>query len=240
MTAPNGLHSATETWLGRPSKTPGAAVPPAVASGLRTPAGGESRVEQGSANTPPAGVPHVIGLDPSLTGSGIASSHGWCETRGYVKAKAKDPGITQIPHGERLNAMVALTCEIVDLIGRPDLVVVEAPAFSRSNGGAHERAFLWWNLYRTLAGRDVPVAVMSIQQRLTYATGKGSGAKGAVIDAASRRWPMFATGGNDNLADAVVFCAAGMDWLGHPLAIVPASHRKALGSVAWPEFGGAL
>lgn len=235
MTAPRGTLSAvTEAWLNATPETSAMiALPLGIVAGPNPPAGSalESELAGGS-------IPIVIGLDPSLTATGVASSAGWCETRGYIKARAKDPGITQLPHAERYDAMKKLSWDIVDLVGYPDLIVIEAPAFSRTGGGAHERSYLWWSLYGAFKLRQIPVAVMSIQQRLTYATGKGSGGKGAVIDAASRRWPMFATGGNDNLSDAAVFCAAGMDHLGHPLAVVPASHRKALDAVAWPLIGG--
>lgn len=232
MTPPRGLTAVTNAWISQAPTTPAAGVP-LPAAGPTAPAGNDSGLEP-RANTTPAGAPHVIGVDPSLTGTGIASSHGWCQTRGYVKPKSKDPSITQLPHRHRLIAMTRLADEITTLIGQPDLVVMEAPAFTRSGGGAHERAWLWWELYRHMAQNQVPVAIMTIQSRLMYATGKGSGTKGAVIDAVSRRWPMFATGGNDNLADAVVFCAAGMDQAGHALAVVPATHRRALEAVAWP------
>jgi Holliday junction resolvasome RuvABC endonuclease subunit len=235
VTAPS-LTATTEALFAAPAKTPAGVLPLAPAGPAPGREGGpEARPEKPR----PAGVPipHCIGIDPSLTGAGVASSHGWCETRGYVKTRSKDPGITQLPYPQRLAALVDLARGIVELVGRPDLVVMEAPAFSRSGGGAHERSWMWWELYRALTSRDVPVAVMSIQARLMYATGKGSGSKGAVIDAASRRWPQFDTGGNDNLADAVVFAMAGMDWLGHPLTVMPTGHRKALDTVAWPEIG---
>lgn len=231
MTSPANLAAAD-------SLSPAAALP--AAAGL-SPSGRGRGLENHAEKPRPGGdLPHVIGLDPSLTAAGVASSQGWCKTVGYVKAKSKDPGITQLPHLQRYEAMTRLSWEIVDLIGQPDLIVIEAPAFTRSGGGAHERSYLWWSLFGAFKLRHIPVAVMSIQQRLTYATGKGSGSKGVVVDAVARRWPMFATGGDDNLADAAVFCAAGMDWLGHPLAVVPATHRAALSKVAWPTtIGGA-
>lgn len=49
-------------------------------------------------DTPAAGLapPIVIGIDPSLTGTGIASSNGWVEVIGYRKSRSKDPGITAV------------------------------------------------------------------------------------------------------------------------------------------------
>lgn len=184
-----------------------------------------------------ATAPTVVGLDTSLTATGIASSHGWCELAGYTDKKRP---ITKLPHAERVNALVRLAGEVLDLVGHPDMVVIETPAYAQSGGGAHERGWLWWELYRRLASREVPVALVTPQQRMLYATGKGSGGKGGVIDAVARRWPAFTTNGNDNLADAVALMAAGMDALGHALVPMPAANRAALNAVAWPQLGGVL
>lgn len=175
---------------------------------------------------------HVIGLDLSLTGTGVASSLGWCELVG-------DAGITTLRHTERIPALDGLRDRIVDLVGDPELVVVEEVAFSRTGGGAAERAWLWFDVIGRLIRRQVPVAVVITGTLKRYATGvgvrKGANTKGAVIDAVARRWPAFTTGGNDNLCDAVTLCAMGADHLGHPLAPMPKTHRAALETVKWPE-----
>lgn len=173
-------------------------------------------------------LPTAIGLDLSLTGSGIASSAGWCERVG-----AKD--ITTMPLDARLDAVDDLVEQIV-LLARPAaLVVVEVPAFSRAGGGALERSALWWTVVRTLRRCDVPVAEAFNQHRMRYATGRPKADKGAIIDAVARRWPQFETGGDDNLADASVLAAMGADHLGVPLASMPQTHRLALDGITWPE-----
>lgn len=173
-------------------------------------------------------TPTAIGLDLSLTGSGIASSAGWCELVGQ-----KD--ITTLPLDLRLSHVDQLASRILELVGRPTVALVEVPAFSRAGGGAWERAWLWHRVVRSLRHADVPVVEVYNQQRMTYATGKGSANKGAIIDAVARRWPQFTTGGNDNLADAVVMAAMGADRLGVPIGTVPASHRLALSRLDWPD-----
>lgn len=170
----------------------------------------------------------VIGLDLSLTGSGIASSAGWCERVG-----TKD--VTKLPLVARLAAVDDLVDQIVILCRQAVLVVVEVPAFSRAGGGVLERSGLWWLVARRLWIGEVPIAQVFNQQRMRYATGKPQADKGAVIDAVARRWPQFETGGDDNLADSAVLAAMGADWLGVPLAPMPATHRKALDGVRWPE-----
>jgi crossover junction endodeoxyribonuclease RuvC len=185
------------------------------------------------------GQPVVIGIDPSLTGTGIASSNGWCEVIGYKKQRAKDPGITQLPHPERLAAMRALLNQVLTIIGTPDLAVMELPAPSRSGGGAHERGWFWWQIYNQIHNRQIPIGLLTPNQRALYATGKGSASKGPVIDAVTRRFPDWATEGNDNACDAVALMAAGRDWLGHPIADLPKTHRAALDKATWPTLPGA-
>ncbi|WP_228981375.1 hypothetical protein [Streptomyces sp. DH12] len=176
----------------------------------------------------------VVGVDPSLTATGIASTRGWCQTVGYTRARAKDPGITQLPHPERRAALNNLRQTILDTIGHPDLVVMELPAVSRSGGGAHERGWLWWTLYDRLTRLDIPIGLLTPNQRAQYATGKGTAGKGMVVDAVARRWPQWPTEGDDNAADAVTLMAAGCDWLGTPLTTVPQTHRNALTKAIWP------
>lgn len=173
---------------------------------------------------------HVIGLDLSLTGSGVASSAGWCEVVGQ-----KD--VTTQPLDRRLAIIDDLADRILTLVRSPQLVVIEQPAFSRAGAGSIERHALWWLIVRALRGRDVPVAEVTARGRMRYATGKGAATKSAVVDAVARRWSSFETGGNDNLADSVVLCAMGCDHLGSPLAAVPQTHRAALDAVKWPDLG---
>lgn len=173
-------------------------------------------------------TPTAVGLDLSLTGSGIASSLGWCE-------KVGQGDITTKPLDQRIALVGDLAEQVLVLVGRPTIVCVEVPAFSRAGGGVLERSALWWLIVRSLHVRRITVVEIFNQQRMRYATGKGAANKGAIVDAVARRWPQFETGGDDNLADAAVLAAMGADWLGHPLAPMPATHRLALDKVRWPE-----
>lgn len=177
-------------------------------------------------------APVVIGIDTSLTATGLASSRGWCHTVGY--ADKKKP-ITKLHPRARITAMQAVLQAILLNTGTPDLVVLETPALSRSGGGGHERGWLWWELYRHLNNADIPIGLISTNQRMLYATGKGAATKSAVVDAVARRWPAWETAGDDNAADAVVLMAAGLDWLGHPLTPMPKTHRAAIDKAQWPD-----
>ncbi|WP_327594618.1 hypothetical protein [Streptomyces chartreusis] len=182
----------------------------------------------------PVDGPRVVGVDTSLTGTGLASSEGWCRVIGYVDKTKKHP-ISKLPRLERLAHMNVLLDQVMAGIGRPDLALMEGAALSRASGGAHERGWLWWRVFERLLDAGVPTGVMSTNQRLLYATGKGAGSKTVVLEQVVRRWPQWQTGGNDNAADAVVLMAAGRDWLRHPICAVPKTHRKAVDGADWPQ-----
>ncbi|GHB15419.1 hypothetical protein GCM10018777_56870 [Streptomyces albogriseolus] len=177
----------------------------------------------------------VIGVDPSLTATGVASSNGWCTVVGWTDKKRP---ITALPHPDRREALQHVRTLVLDTIGRPDLVVMELPAVSRSGGGAHERGWLWWEIYNYLVAREIPTGLMTPNARALYATGKGNAGKGAVVDSIARRFPAWTTEGNDNAADAVALMAAGRDWLGHPITDMPKTHRAALDKATWPTLPG--
>lgn len=172
---------------------------------------------------------HVLGIDPSLTATAVASSAGWVEVVG-AKGKAD---ATYPDRLARINLLAGQVCNLTRL--DTELVLVEGPSYRSTDPSAFDRAALWWLVYRGLHLREIPVAVITPSQRMVYATGRGNVKKGAVIDAVARRWPLFQTGGDDNAADAVVLMAMGLDRLGTPLAPMPVTHRRALEKVAWPE-----
>jgi crossover junction endodeoxyribonuclease RuvC len=175
--------------------------------------------------------PRVVGVDTSLKATGLASSEGWCRVIGYDDKK--NP-ITKLPHRERLVQMRRILNTVTAAIGHPDLAVMETAALSRAGGGAHERGWLWWRIYEWITDEGIPLGLVSTNQRILYATGKGTGAKTAVVDAVARRWPQWQTGGNDNAADGVTLMAAGRDWLGNPITDMPKAHRAAVEKAAWP------
>ncbi|MET8747223.1 hypothetical protein [Streptomyces sp. NPDC004728] len=176
--------------------------------------------------------PRVIGVDLSLTATGLASSEGWCRVIGYTD---KNNPITKLPHTPRLVQMRRILDAVTDAIGSPDLAVIETAALSRAGGGAHERGWLWWRIYERLTDAGIPIGLVSPNQRILYAIGKGTGTKTAVVDGVARRWPQWRTGGNDNAADAVVLMAAGRDWLLAPITDMPKTHRAAVEKATWPE-----
>jgi Holliday junction resolvasome RuvABC endonuclease subunit len=174
---------------------------------------------------------HVIGLDLSLTATGIVSSAGWIEVTG--RAGKKTDG-----YPERMAKLDVIVADVVNFItpATTQLAVIEGPIYSRADPSFFDRAHLWWEVYRFLRRAGVPVAVPTPNHLKIYATGKGNVPKTAVVYEVGRRWQMYDTGGNDNACDAVVLAAMGLDWLDRPLCPMPRTHRRALDMVTWPDL----
>jgi Holliday junction resolvasome RuvABC endonuclease subunit len=168
--------------------------------------------------------PKVIGLDLSLTCSGIAGI-GWTDT---IRPGAKLRG------HERLQWIQE---RVGDFVRTSDLVIVEGPSYGNQGqqrqSGHHERAGLWWLITQTLWTIKTPFAVVTPAGRAKYATGRGNAAKADVVREVTRRFDWF-DGGEDE-ADALILAAMGADHLGHPMVVMPKLHRDALDAVAWPE-----
>lgn len=175
----------------------------------------------------------TIGLDLSITATGLADNHGDCSIMG-------NSGTTKLPLRHRLSVLKRLRADIVHWTGlhAPDLVLIELPAFSRTGGGAVERHWLYLDVIDGLHAHDLTVVEVTATQRMLYATGKGRAEKTQIVDAVARRFPNYPTAGNDNICDAVILAAMGADHLGHPIAPMPQTHRAALAKVQWPVLIG--
>lgn len=176
-------------------------------------------------------TPHipVVGIDPSLTGTGIATPTG-------VSVVTSQPGNgTVLDRRNRLTRMadtIAFTV-LESVVPRMALVVIEAPAYSKT-GHQHERSGLWWLLIDRLIDAGHMVCEVAPSARARYATGKGNAGKDQVIAAVVRRYPGVDVNSNDE-ADALVLRAMGCRYLGQPIDNdLPLANRAALDKVTWP------
>ena len=170
----------------------------------------------------------VVGVDLSLTATGIATAEG---TR-TIPSSGKAGAPLRVRHA-RLDAIALAVSNIVEQAPTASLIVIEAPAFSRTTGHQHDRSGLWWLLVAQLLDRGHLVAEVAPTARAKFATGKGNAGKAAVVSAVTHRYGReFA---DDNHSDAFVLRAMGLHRYGQPLATVPQAHTAALDSVAWPD-----
>ncbi len=167
----------------------------------------------------------ILGVDPSLTSTGLATVDGGCDS---IKTNPRD-----WPDDLQRLRYIAHTILGRAFSANVDVVVMEGLAFASRTGKASDRAGLHW-LIRDRLERRYPVVIVPPTTRAKYATGKGNAGKDAVLIAVVQRFPIYVSDNNE--ADAVVLLAMGLDHYGTPLAAVPAVNRTALQAVTWPEI----
>jgi Holliday junction resolvasome RuvABC endonuclease subunit len=183
-------------------------------------------------STPPAPTtgggprPSVLGLDLSLTATGIAYRDG---STGTVKTRPADGDRRLLIIAEAVR--VAVGGEHIGLGPAPDLAVIEDIP---QNSFAAKPISMVHGVVRTvLLEAGVPYVLITAATLKAYATGKGSGDKVPMAMAAYKRAGMEFP--DDNQCDAWWLRAAGLDRLGHPLVPMPATQRARLDKACWPE-----
>ncbi len=176
----------------------------------------------------------VVGIDPSLSSTGIAIGRTGPDGFDVGVQLVKSLGHFSDSLPMRRARLGLLASQITDVVNaaQPDLVVIESPSLASKFGHAHDRSGLWWLIVYELAGKFGVVEVPP-SNRMKYATGKGQAAKDVVLTCVVRRYPQVPITGNDE-ADALLLMAMGMRSLGHPIeAPLPQSHRDAMTKVRW-------
>jgi len=173
----------------------------------------------------------VIGIDPSLTGTGYAfiDNDGTVADLATIKTETTTDDIAS-----RLARFDFILSEFGSAIDYADLVIIEQPAYSSRSGKQHDRSGLWWYLVQHVVEfQRTPIVEIEPHCRAKYATGKGNAGKDQVLAAVVRRY-LSADVEDNNQADALVLAAMGARWLGHPIDDLPKTHTCALDKVAWP------
>lgn len=181
--------------------------------------------------------PSVIGLDLSLTSTGMAEvKDGVVENYQRVRSSGKK-GATVRQTAERLRHIVDSVVTWIEG-DDTDLVVIEAPSFGSTTGSQHERGGLWWMVAEELVAEGHTIATVSPQGRAKYATGRGNAKKDEVEAAVRARyelacgWPL---GKCDDIADAVVLAAMGSRWIGYPIDEgLSDKQLAAIDGASWP------
>jgi hypothetical protein len=168
--------------------------------------------------------PSVVGIDLSLTGTGVA----------------QDDGLTRVTCGDLRGcdrfSWIAENIFGDGVVQAADLVVIEGPAYSKAlQAGHHEAAGLWWHIIYRLHLMEVPYAVVPPSVLKKYATGRGNADKPDMRVALLQRTGIDER--DNNKVDAAWLRMAGLDHLGCPLVEMPKANRDALAKVAWPEVG---
>lgn len=180
---------------------------------------------------------NVVGLDLSLTATGVAVLNGSELNSDVFKITSKGKADDDL--AARQSRLSDLRRRIWDYARKADLVAIEGPAYSKVQGHAHDRSGLWWLVTDWLLESPdtlcTPVVEIPPQLLKKYATGKGNASKDQVLAAVVRRYPAFEVNDN-NEADALVLAAMASRHLGNPIEdSLPATHLAAMDAVHWPN-----
>lgn len=181
-------------------------------------------------------MPQVLGIDPSLTGTGLAVvGPGSCYTSTVKSKGTRDDSL--YARDARLAGIAERVADFATEDTR--LVVIEGPAMASRVGSTLDRYGLWWRIVHRMLARGIPVAVCPPTTAKKWACGRGNGDKIAVALGVARIWPA-AEPADDNQSDALAMATMGGQHLalnlpcGQPLA----RHLAALTGVAWPDTEG--
>ena len=177
----------------------------------------------------------VCGLDPSLTSTGVAILiNGQPQTPITVGL----PGHDGATWDERLDRITATARAIIDTTlthGRPDLLLIEGPAYQARYGNVFDRTGLWCGIYSKIKALRIPRIVIAPKTRALWATGNGNATKDQVTTAVQTWWPDL-TIRNDDIADALTLATIGAAHLGDPTPFpLTNRHHAALAARTWPE-----
>ena len=171
----------------------------------------------------------VVGIDPSLTGTGIASLRrgGHVLSQHYGRAGALTETLRQ--RSERRRWLVAAFADWIPPRSNV-LVVIEDPAYGAKGGATWDRAGLWGALVDKAFGKDCDVVAVGNKTHPKWVTGKGSADKAACAAAIADRYGVDAD--CDNCSDAAALVLLGAHALGWIEA--PEYARDVLTTVHWP------
>lgn len=170
-------------------------------------------------------TPGVLGIDPSLSATGIAHRFGGLTVAGG-DAWAGDQRLAWIHNA------VLMACE-----GEPHPVLAVVEDLPTHAHGAGKTGMAQAAVRLALMTAGVPYALMTAATLKKYATGNGNAAKPDLRMALYKRTGVDIR--DDNEVDAAWLRLAGLDWLGHPVVALPKQQRAALDKVAWPETAAA-
>lgn len=172
----------------------------------------------------PFGPAAYVGIDPSLTSTGIAV-HDRVNGEGITTHRIQSKGTKQDSWATRGQRILKIADQIEQEVPIGSLVVVESPSYGSQGGAQHDRAGLWWEIHHRLRDSSCTVVSATPSQRMKYVTGTGRADKDKVLAAAIRRYPDLDITGND-IADAVIFMAMAARLAGEPIEVAIQAMRE--------------
>ena len=167
-------------------------------------------------------TPVVVGVDPSISATGLALSDGSLQTVGGKPERGD-------------HRLLDIACAVGTAISRAHLVVLEDLPTHAHGAGITGMAS---GVVRLMCLRaSVPYVLLPPATLKKYATGRGNADKGDMRMALFQRTGVDVR--DDNQVDALWLRYAGLQALGCPEVSLPAAQVRALSAVTWPEVLGA-
>lgn len=183
---------------------------------------------------------NIVGVDPSMTGTGIALYDVVRNTTATHLIKSKPPEVEERNKKgkkvkpswpDRLDRHQLIVDKVIEIVPAGSFVIYEGPAYSATGNATHDIGGIWWLMAIALRQHGCTVLVVGPGSRAKYATGKGNAPKAEVLAAAIKRYADYEIV-NDNVADGVVFLAIGRRLLGVPIEdSLPKTHLDAMDQV---------
>jgi hypothetical protein len=177
---------------------------------------------------------HTVGIDSSLTATGLAAVN--LETGEWGTALIKSSGKKEDKLDDRWLRMVGIRMRIKQALASLGdeivLAAIEGPSYNSKFGSPWDRGGLWWMIVDGLRADKIPVALVPPPNRAMYATGNGGSGKVAVFRESVKRYPVNQA--DHNVGDAVVIAAMAARHAGHPVDGLPELHTRALEGCEWP------
>jgi crossover junction endodeoxyribonuclease RuvC len=174
-------------------------------------------------------VVNVIGLDLSLTNTGIAriTWNGPSPVNDVVADihRVQSAGKLTDTWPMRSDRLRDLTQSITEHVLPANLVVLEGPSFNSKSPASHDRSWFWGKVYDALERYPVSILVVPPASAKKWATGKGNADKDDMMLAAARMWPVLEGIKNDT-ADALALAGIGMQLLEGPCPFPLYSYRS--------------
>lgn len=166
-------------------------------------------------------TPLVVGLDLSITATGIAHGHDFTGNTFTIGGPSE--------HGDR--RLMTIVDAVQRVARAADLAVLEDLLHATQSAGV--TGMVHGAVRLTLQRLGVRYALVPPATLKVFATGSGRADKTAMAIASYKRAALEFR--DDNQCDAWWLRAMGLDHLGHPLLKLPADQRAALLRVRWPR-----
>ena len=144
----------------------------------------------------------IIGIDPSLTATGIAIiEDGEWTMLDVLKNNLRGH--------ERMDYITSNLAELFVTLKAGDVVVMEGPSFNSQGQRSHELAGMWWLIRQEMwYYPDITVVIVSPNTRAKYASGRGNANKIDVYAAVQEQFPDLEIK-DHNVGDAIILASMG-------------------------------